>query len=99
MAAGVLFWKLRSWLRLQQLTLSQQGVPSPPPPSDAHKLRVPGTARKSGLTTRVDGGQEGRGDQLRHRLSCSGPRPGGTERGPGRWGHRVPAHRAPQRPA
>ena len=28
-AAGILFWKLSSWLRLQQLPLSQQDVPSP----------------------------------------------------------------------
>lgn len=60
-ATGILFWKLSSWLRLQQLPLSQQDVPSPPPPSNAHKPRVPGTPRKSGLTIRVDGGQEGRG--------------------------------------
>ena len=46
---------------------------------------------------RRPGGPRASQDRLLHRLSCSGPRPGGTEWGPGRWGHRVPAHGAPQR--
>lgn len=61
MAAGTLFWKLSSQLGLEQLPLSQQDTPSSPPPSTAHKPRVPGTAPELGVTVHVDGGQEGCG--------------------------------------